>query len=80
VASLQYVGVRKTTGKGKRSATFGATKGSGRCRVPALAKHIETLVKKRERELAAGTWFGPITREQAVRHFGAKNVAKFSKK
>jgi hypothetical protein len=55
-------------------------KGPGGVDVPALAKHIENLVKKRERELAAGTWFGPITREQAVRHFGAKNVATFSKK
>jgi hypothetical protein len=55
-------------------------KGPGGVDVPALAKHIENLVKKRERALAAGTWWGPITHEQAIRHFGAPNVATFSKK
>jgi hypothetical protein len=50
-------------------------KGPGGVDVPALAKHIENQVKRRERELEAGTWFGPITHEQAIRHFGAQNVA-----
>jgi hypothetical protein len=38
-------------------------KGPGGIGVTALAKHIENLVKKRERELTAGTWHGPITHE-----------------
>jgi hypothetical protein len=66
--------------KENEALPFEQRKGPGGVDVPALAKHIENLVKKRERELAAGTWFGPITGEQAVRHFGAKNVATFSKK
>lgn len=55
-------------------------KGAGGTNSHALAKHIENQVKKRERELAAGTWFGPVTHEQAVRHFHAPNVATFSEK
>jgi hypothetical protein len=55
-------------------------KGPGGVEVTALARHIQNLVKKRERELATGTWFGPITHEQAMRHFGAKNVATISEK
>lgn len=49
-------------------------RGAGSIDVMALEKQIRTLVKKRERDLAAGTWYGPVTKEQAVRHFGAKKV------
>ena len=55
-------------------------KGPGGVDVTALAKHIENQVKRRERELEAGTWFGPITHEQAIRHFGAQNVATSDEK
>jgi hypothetical protein len=55
-------------------------KGPGGIEVTALAKHIENLVKRRDRELDAGTWFGPITPEQAMRHFGTQNVATSSEK
>jgi hypothetical protein len=55
-------------------------KGAGGTDAHALAKHIENLVKRRERELEAGTWFGPITHEQAIRHFGAQNVATSDEK
>lgn len=42
--------------------------------VHALEKHIRDMVKKREKGLAAGKWYGPITEAQAIRHFGAQKV------
>jgi hypothetical protein len=48
---------------------------------PSLVRHtLQPITNRAERRRPAGTWFGPITGEQAVRHFGAKNVAAFSKK
>jgi hypothetical protein len=54
-------------------------RGAGSTDVHALEKHIRDIVKKRETGLKKGTWTGPITDEQAVRHFGATNVETFSK-
>jgi hypothetical protein len=70
----------KRLAKENEALPLAERKGPGGVDVPALAKHIQNLVKKRERELEAGTWHGPVTHEQAVRHFGAKNVATFSEK
>jgi hypothetical protein len=58
----------------------GEQRGAGSTDAHALEKHIRTLVKKRESGLKAKTWHGPITPEQAVRHFGAKKVETSSKK
>jgi hypothetical protein len=77
---ISYLGLAKILAEENKALPREQRKGPGGVEVTALAKHIENLVKRRERELAAGTWFGPITHEQAVRHFGAKNVATISKK
>lgn len=55
-------------------------RGAGSTDVTALEKHIRSLVKKREKGLAERSWFGPVTEEQAIRHFGAKKVETFSPK
>jgi hypothetical protein len=75
-----YLGLAKQLAPENQALPLEERKGPGGVDVPALAKHIENLAKRRERELAAGTWFGPITHEQTVRHFGARNVATIPKK
>jgi hypothetical protein len=55
-------------------------RGAGGIEADTLARHIKTLVDNRDRELEAGTWFGPINHEQAIRYFHAQNIATFSNK
>jgi len=53
---------------------------AGSTDVSSLAKHIRDIVKRREQGLKNRTWHGPVTEEQAMRHFLAKKVATISKK
>jgi hypothetical protein len=75
-----YLGLAKQLAPENASLPVEERKGPGGVEITALAKHIGNLAKRRERELAAGIWYGPITREQAIRHFGARNVATISEK
>jgi hypothetical protein len=38
----------------------------------SMDKHIRLLLKEREASLKKGTWWGPVTDEQAVRYLGAR--------
>jgi hypothetical protein len=77
---VSMLGLAKIVAKENEALPLEERKGPGGVDVAALAKHIENQVKKRERELEAGTWFGPITHEQAIRYFGARNVATSEEK
>lgn len=70
-----YLRLAKQLAEENKSLPKSERKGPGGTDVVALAKHIENQDKKRTRSLLAGTWRGPITHDQAVRHFRAKNLA-----
>lgn len=66
--------------KANQTLPVSERRSAGSTDVHALEKHIRDIVKKRKRGLEKRTWRGPVTHEQAVRHFGAKKVETFSKK
>lgn len=68
------LGLAKRLAQENKSLPRAQQKGARGIDVIALEKLIRGAVAKRNKGLEQGTWWGPVTQKQAVRHFGAQKV------